>query len=369
VEDSSVAILWSAESRRILSVGGKDGTFQCWDALSGAHLSTYRPLIKADENIAHTVQWRQQDPLRLWLDGAVVRLTDIVTNQDMYTLDETAISPDGIDGISWSPDGSLFATIETNYLSRTAPTLVHVHQGADGSSLSSFHPPYAQGTGTDAWIQQRPIFLAWSLDNTRLLSWGEDSLLYIWRVSTGTLLFLNRRYAQSRQVLEASMIAWSPDGNYLATAVAGTLDIWKPGDGTVVSSVPLPAGSAVFLTWSPDSQLLAMSNYSQLSILAPGRNTPLFTHNYSGGAFTIFAWSPDSRRMAGNAWVSPTDPINGNPANPLFTVWDARTGQHAVTYADSDQLGASLARLAWSPDGRYLALQRTDSVVEVWRPH
>lgn len=369
VEESSVALLWSADSRRILSVGGKDGTFQCWDALSGGHVSTYRPLIKADENIAHTVQWRQQNPVRLWLDGVVVRLTDVVTNQDIYSLDETTISPDGIDEICWSPDGSLFATIETNYLSHMAPTLVHVHRGADGSGVSSFHPPYTQGTNTDAWIQQRPIFLAWSPDNTRLLSWGEDNLLYIWRVSNGALLFVNRRYAQSKQVLEASVLAWSPDGTYLATATAGTLDIWKPDDGTIVSSMALPANSAVFLTWSPDSRLLAMSNYSQLSVLAPGRSSALFTHDYNGGGFTIYAWSPDSRRLAASAWVSPTDPPEGNAANPLFTVWDARSGEHAVTYADSDRLGASLAYLAWSPDGRYLALQRSDSLVEIWQPH
>jgi len=368
-EENSLALLWSADSRRILSVGGKDGTFQCWDALSGAHVSTYRPLIKANDNIAHTVQWRQQNPVRLWLDGAVVRLTDVVTDQDMYSLDETTISPDGIDEISWSPDGSLFATIETNYLSRTAPTLVRVHRGTDGSSVSSFHPPYTQGTNTDAWIQQRPLFLAWSPDNTRLLSWGEDNLLYIWRVSNGALLFVNRRYAQSKQVLEASVLAWSPDGTYLATATAGTLDIWKPGDGTVVSSMALPANSAVFLTWSPDSQLLALSDDSRLSVLAPGRRTPLFTHDYNGGSFPLFAWSPESRRLAGKAWVSSTDLTNGQAANPLFTVWDARTGQHAITYADSDHLGASMARLAWSPDGRYLALQRSDSLVEVWQPH
>lgn len=82
----------------------------------------------------------------------------------------------------------------------------------------------------------------------------------------------------------------------------------------------------------------------------------------------VLAWSPDSTRLAGNAWVSLTDQATGRMANPLFTVWDARIGQHAVTCADSDSMGNGLARLAWSPDGRYPALQRVDFVVEVWHP-
>lgn len=195
VEDTSLALLWSADSRRILSVGGKDGVFHCWDALTGARVSTDRPLLmKTSDDIVRTVQWRQQDPLRLWLDGTVVRLTDVVTGQNLSTLDETGSSPDGIEALAWSPDGSL----------------IHVHRGADGGSVSSFHPPYPQGADTDAWIQQRPFFLAWSPVSTRLLSWGEDGLLYIWRVSTGALLLVNKRYAHSSQAIDARMLAWSP---------------------------------------------------------------------------------------------------------------------------------------------------------------
>jgi WD40 repeat protein len=365
--DERRAIFWSPDSKRVLSAAGKGGTLHFWDALNGEHLTTYKPLVELPYayGLSRCISWAQADPLYLWLDSAMVHVSDIVTGQDLYTVDgaDPGSSSNESFGVYWSPDGSLFASIESNI---NVPSAVRVHKASDGSSVSSFHPQYTEERGAEDEIQGRLFHLIWSPDSSLILSWGPNNILYIWNARDGSLIFTSRKYRGARYSLDGEACAWSPDGRYIATMSEATVDIWKPGDGNVVSSYTLPGKSGRFLSWSPDSQLLVVWLGQQVVVLTPGSDAPLFTHSaqdsYSSSPQQLI-WSPDSKRLASNA-----PPDYTTDLIPRFTVWDARTGQHTVTYSASGQNNFDGEfNLAWSPDGKYIACQRLDAAVEIWQ--
>lgn len=68
----------------------------------------------------------------------------------------------------------------------------------------------------------------------------------------------------------------------------------------------------------------------------------VYTSSVSFDDFYAFAWSPDSKRIASST-------------NSQVTIWDATTGKHSRTFTPSGN-GASVLTLAWSPNGKYLAV-------------
>ncbi|HEX7498378.1 MAG TPA: hypothetical protein VF344_07945 [Candidatus Limnocylindrales bacterium] len=129
------------------------------------------------------------------------------------------------------------------------------------------------------------------------------------------------------------------------------------------------AGPVTSLAWSPDGQLLATTPGDALGTgttatiwtAAGGRVATLAGHT---GAITCMAWAPDSRTVASAS------------RDGSVRLWD-RTGRLVRALAGADPVLA----LAWSPDGSVLAsgavhfpaaaagaLVQLPGVVRLWRP-
>lgn len=83
----------------------------------------------------------------------------------------------------------------------------------------------------------------------------------------------------------------------------------------------------------------------QATPTAPGTSKPgriVYTSPVSHDDFYAFAWSPDGKRVASSTMSQ-------------VQIWDATTGKHQLVFVPSGQ-GGSVLSLAWSPNGRYLAV-------------
>ena len=175
--------------------------------------------------------------------------------------------------------------------------------------------------------------------------------------------------------------SWSPDGQRLVVqAENGDLLIGSP-DGSNLSSIgtfPVPS------SWSPDASRFAFIRDGDAWVAnADGTGQRNVTGFASGGAYDA-VWSPDGRFVAviqeTQLWILAVDggelrPIDLGPGRPTFysalawspdgarlaiAVGPAQTPSMLIIRADdwtaTALTGAGIDDVAWSPDGRFIAL-------------
>jgi eukaryotic-like serine/threonine-protein kinase len=146
-----------------------------------------------------------------------------------------------------------------------------------------------------------------------------------------------------------SSLAWSPDGQTLATrgAEEGTVQLWGT-DGRALATLK---GSGAPLVWSPDGRILAGGSSDDTIRLwgADGRELATVVGFVAIGLQSL-AWSPDSRTLAGT----------GDDNSVRIWGTDGRVLATLVGHTDT------VHALAWSPDGRTLASGSSDTTVRLW---
>lgn len=160
--------------------------------------------------------------------------------------------------------------------------------------------------------------------------------------------------------------SWSPDGQWIAFAMDGSLWRMKVTNGHADGVAEELLRESTYLSspeWSPDGKFLAYTadddaksiNIKILNV-ATGQSTAVTT-----GAFESLepAWSPDGRRLVYvstapggyfNVFVAPID--NGRAGTPIQITTDHKFGRDRLYFGDVDvHISPS-----WSPDGQELLL-------------
>jgi len=170
-------------------------------------------------------------------------------------------------------------------------------------------------------------------------------------------------------------LAWHPSGRQIAAAqnLNKKISIWDTSTGKAIHTIESEAGGAGALAYSPDGKYLAVGrNFVQVTKphvhiydaasgelvrsfvppQAPKGNGP---NAVGTNAAEALAFSPDSHRFA----------THGYGGGAVGVVYDLSNGSVVATLAPSTSTFDAVRSLAWSPDGRWVALGRRNRL-ELW---
>ncbi|HZF08336.1 MAG TPA: TIR domain-containing protein [Thermoanaerobaculia bacterium] len=142
--------------------------------------------------------------------------------------------------------------------------------------------------------------------------------------------------------------AFSPDGRFLVTASEvydPALSVWDTGSARKLAELTLPETLVSRLAFSPDGRTIAFA--------------------LTSGSLSAWQWKDETRaRVIGPGGGLAFDPVQnrlGFVRDRAVWFWDlARRAQPVEAF----QLGETLSRLAFSPDGKFLAVETTDG--QIW---
>ena len=365
VGERHTSLAWHADGRHLAVAGGRDGV-AIWDATTGKAIRT----LPGHGLPISSLAW-SPDRRRL-AAGAVGAVPDGSFEVEIWdaTTGKEVLSLKGLDGsvnkVAWSPDGRQLAT--AGYSST-----VRISDATTGEEIRTFRG-HTDGVGA----------LAWSPDGKRLASGSSDGTIRIWDAARDP----ETRILHSQDTIFA--VAWSPDGRNLATSGGENVAVWDMATGNVTRLLGGHVGGSYGLAWSPDGKYLASGDaHGTVAIWEAGTGRRLHELKGHSGVIWALAWEPDGHRLASGGdgktiklwdvgtWKS-IQPLGGDPrgkfvglawspngqflASTVHTSWGSRYFAHVWDLATGKQLSfhANLScghgGVAWSPDGRWLAL-------------
>jgi WD40 repeat protein len=201
-------------------------------------------------------------------------------------------------------------------------------------------------------------YIAWSPDGQKLATLGgkDDDLVLLWDTATQYVISLKGHTGW------ISGIAWSPDGTILASAGSdNTVRLWDLS-GKLLNLLTGHTGAITSLMWSPDGTQLATaaSNDDATIRLWAASGDPLLTiHNagpkqIDGG--TRVLWSPDGRRLSA---------LYGDGNAEVFRPTGERIARLTARQDQNSPLGL-INGIAWSPDSSLLAVATVQTGIQLW---
>jgi WD40 repeat protein/serine/threonine protein kinase len=388
------ALAWSPDGVRVAS-GGDDRTVRVWDASAGKMLAVFNRHTHPVE----AVDWRDPATVVSTEHSAAARTAwvwEAATGRGLYSYTftgpaawsadrSTLTCRDGdapavlfwdattgrvlrrlplkgrkgpLGALAGSPDGRLLATAAGRAVEfwdavsgkprrRTrdghAGALATLSFAPDGRRLAStgLHDDTVQLWAADADGPEQTLkgganlrWAGWSPGGTAVLA-GNGERIHCWHAADGT-----KAFDISGEVVGPTDVTWSRDGTTLAAACTETdkISLWDAKTGKFLRLVAHNPGAQRWLraAWSPDGKALAIVENQGVRLwdYETGKaGAALVGHT---DAVTAVLWSPDSRRVA-------TAGLDGT-----VRLWQAATGACLRTLP-------ARGRLAWSPDGRYIA--------------
>jgi WD40 repeat protein len=144
--------------------------------------------------------------------------------------------------------------------------------------------------------------------------------------------------------------AFGPDGRELATLGNRQLTVWNYGTGEERAKVPVKGDSRT-VAWSPDGQMLASASGKDITIRSVASLQEIATLRQPKGYFLDLAFHPSGRFLATAA------------KDGFVRLWDAETWAELRSYAW--RIGG-VRCLAFSPDGTLAACAGDKGKIVVW---
>jgi WD40 repeat protein len=185
----------------------------------------------------------------------------------------------------------------------------------------------------------------------------------------------------------SSWLALSPNGRWLAAPGSfGTVKLWEVASGREIAWIRGNLAEVAAIAWSADGKRLAsgdrsgvvkiweaLPNQHQDFLTVGGHGSEPLKRQPMQDLGTVIAWAPDGRRLT--TFFGQNSEDDDLFANRV-AIWDVNTGRR-IHSLGGNKLRAF--RIAWSPDGRHLAVlcmvgQRVNRVwqdklvIKLWNP-
>jgi WD40 repeat protein/serine/threonine protein kinase/tetratricopeptide (TPR) repeat protein len=362
-------VAWSPDGRRLASAG-HDFTARVWDAASGKELHTLREHTAWWVwGVAWSPDGRQLASTATWDDA--VRIWDAENGAEILTLRGhrghiwgVAWSPDGnrLATSAWE-DKSIkiwdVAGLRTNPGASKGTAKVHSLAWKAGGQGLFFAREDGSIAILDADTRQAgevvPVqtgltkCAAWSPDGARIASGGGDGVLRLWDPMSG-----KENASLQTNANPIRCLAWRPDGKLVAAADSSGISVWDAAQGKIEGQQkPIrqyAAANTFALAWSPDGQYLA-SGSEGYELHVWGQDDKRFDLPGNGSAVLALAWSPNGRLLAAGGH------------DDMVRIWDVASRQSVLVLSGHTNRVMSLA---WSPDGKRLMSGSRDGTVRVW---
>ena len=201
------------------------------------------------------------------------------------------------------------------------------------------------------------LSLAFRPDGKMLASGSRDGTIKLWDVASATISATLNGHAPVRSV------AFSPDGRTLATGGDDrTVKLWDVATGENTSTLTGHTIGVHCVAYSPDGITLASGSPDETirlwDVATLKQRTVLEGHTWT------LCYSPDGTRLASAGWGRVKFPeINDRK----IKLWDTQTGENVgILKEPPDSAYGSFSCLAYSPDGKTLALAGEAPLVRLW---
>lgn len=255
--------------------------------------------------------------------------------------------------------------------------------------------------------QQTVHTVAWSPDGQTLASGADDAHVFIWNTDGAVKVNIPHQTG-------VSALAWSPDGQRLATASGIQVAFFNTASGNAIARPnPQHTQPVTSLAWAAQGAMQVVSGSNDFHAVVWNTNPygVQFIYRLHNAAIENVAWTPDGQDVATSSaggfvrlWIamngqdlhahyqdaqtamralqfSPTAPrlaVGGDDG--VVRIWNMATatcqnvmGQGAnaqcIDVPERIRVSQQIVRtLAWSHDGKYLAVGADDGMVSVWDP-
>jgi WD40 repeat protein len=238
---------------------------------------------------------------------------------------------DDVAGVAWSDDSKRIARATNN-------GTISIWDAPSGRVQLVLRP------------QARVVALAWDPDSRMLATGSMPGTIEIWDTDTG------HREVTFQQPGGVTALAWKPSGSSLACATwEDQITLWYAWGAS--HSTLEHTGRVNALAWEPGGKLLASASLDKTIKLWDTESLQMMAQSDGAAQVSKLAWSPNGTTLAS---------IGGN--DNQVTLWGVSANGSISKLRTFDGNGAEtvVTSIAWNPYGTMLAIAASDQSITLW---